>query len=63
MEPSFHSRKSHTTQNVMTTVDFDLWFTYVMAGWEGTTHDPLVLRDDLERQNDLCVPQGNRSDL
>ena len=41
-------------------VDFDLRFTYVLAGWEGTTHDELVLRDDLERENGLHVPQGNR---
>jgi hypothetical protein len=44
-------------------VDFDLRFTYVMVGWEGTTHDALVLRDALERTNDLCDPQGNRSYL
>jgi hypothetical protein len=63
MKTSFHGRKSHTTQNVMAAVDFDLWFTYVMAGWEGMTHDALVLRDALERQNGLRVPQGNRSYL
>jgi hypothetical protein len=34
------------------------WFTYVLAGWEGTTHDALVLRDALERENGLRVPQG-----
>jgi hypothetical protein len=63
MEPSFHGRKSHTTQNMMAVVDFDLRFTYVMAGWESTAHDTLVLRDALERQNGLRAPQGNRSDL
>jgi hypothetical protein len=40
-------------------VDFDLRFTYVLAGWEGTTHDANVLRDALERVNGLRVPQGN----
>jgi hypothetical protein len=63
MEPSFHGRKSHATQNVMAVVDFDLRFTYVMAGWEGTSHDALVLRDALEHPNGLRVSQGNRSDL
>jgi hypothetical protein len=43
METSFHGRKSHCTQNVMVAVDFDFWFTYVLAGWEGTSHDALVL--------------------
>jgi hypothetical protein len=63
MEHSFHGRKSHATKNVMAVVDFDLRFTYIMARWEGTTHDALVLRDALERTNDLRAPQGNRSDL
>lgn len=44
----------------MAAVDFDLRFTYVLAGWEGTAHDALVLRDALERENGLRVPQGNR---
>jgi hypothetical protein len=55
MEYLFHGRKSHATQNIMGVVD---WFTYVLAGWEGTTHDTLVLRDALERENGLRVPQG-----
>ncbi|XP_022683860.1 putative nuclease HARBI1 [Setaria italica] len=58
MELSFRGRKSYASQNVMAAVDFDLWFTYVLAGWEGTTHDALVLRDALERENGLRVPQG-----
>ena len=44
----------------MAAVDFDLWFTYVLAGWEGAAHDALVLRDALECENGLRVPQGNR---
>jgi len=44
----------------MAAVDFDLRFTYVLAGWEGAAHDALVLRDALERENGLRVPQGNR---
>jgi hypothetical protein len=59
MEQAFHGRKSYATQNVMATVDFDLRFTYVLAGWEGTTHDANVLRDALERVNGFRVPQGN----
>jgi hypothetical protein len=61
MESSFCGRKSHATQNVMAAVDFDLRFTYVLAGWEGTAHDAVVLRDALERENGLLVPQGNRT--
>ncbi|XP_022684247.1 putative nuclease HARBI1 [Setaria italica] len=58
MELSFRGRKSYASQNVMAAVDFDLRFTYVLAGWEGTAHDALVLRDALERENGLRVPQG-----
>jgi len=60
LEHSFRGRKSFATQNVMAAVDFNLRFTYVLAGWEGTTHDALVLRDALERPNGLRVPQGNK---
>ena len=60
MEAAFRGRKKYTTQNVMAAVDFDLRFTYVLAGWEGTTHDAVVLRDALGRENGLRVPQGNR---
>ena len=58
MEAAFRGRKSFPTQNVMAAVDFDLRFTYVLAGWEGTAHDATVLADAIERENGLCVPQG-----
>ncbi|XP_044385890.1 protein ALP1-like [Triticum aestivum] len=58
MEAAFHGRKTYATQNVMAAGDLDLRFTYVLAGWEGTAHDALVLRDALERENGLRVPQG-----
>jgi hypothetical protein len=43
MDASFHGRKNYTTQNVMQDIDFDIWFTFVLAGWEATTHDANVL--------------------
>jgi hypothetical protein len=58
MEASFCGRKNYATQNVMAVIDFDLRFTYVLAGWEGTAHDATVLRDALEQENGLRVPQG-----
>ena len=39
MQDRFRGRKSITTQNVLAAVDFDLRFTYVLAGWEGSAHD------------------------
>jgi hypothetical protein len=52
-------RKHTTTQNVLAAVDFDLRFTYILAGWDGTAHDALILADALQRMG-LKVPQGNR---
>jgi hypothetical protein len=43
----------------MAAVDFDLRFTYVLAGWEGSAHDAVVLVDALQRHNGLVVPKGN----
>ena len=51
-------RKHITTQNILAAVDFDLRFTYVLAGWEGSAHDALILADALEREDGLKVPQG-----
>ena len=43
----------------MATVDFDLKFTYVLAGWEGSAHDALILSDAVERNDGLSLPAGN----
>ncbi|XBJ07971.1 hypothetical protein VPH35_013394 [Triticum aestivum] len=58
VEHSFRGRKAFTTQNVMAAVDFDLRFTYVLAGWEGSAHDATVLADALTRERGLQVPPG-----
>ncbi|XP_021321676.1 protein ALP1-like [Sorghum bicolor] len=42
----------------MVVVDFDLKFTYVLAGWEGFAHDALILSDAIERQDGFTMPQG-----
>jgi hypothetical protein len=60
VEHSFHGRKTFATQNVMEAADFDLQFTYVLASWEGTTYDALVLADAIEHERGLQVPQGNK---
>ncbi|XP_038687548.1 protein ANTAGONIST OF LIKE HETEROCHROMATIN PROTEIN 1-like [Tripterygium wilfordii] len=35
-------RKGVTTQNVMTVCDFDMLFTFVCGGWEGSAHDSRI---------------------
>jgi hypothetical protein len=59
MQQAFRGRKSNPTQNVMAAVDFDLKFTYVLAGWEDSTHDALILADAIERNDGFIVPEGN----
>lgn len=49
MQGPFRGRKNGCTQNVMAAVDFDLKFSFVLAGWEGSAHDAVVLADALER--------------
>ncbi|PIA60800.1 hypothetical protein AQUCO_00300371v1 [Aquilegia coerulea] len=51
-------RKSFTSQNVLAACSFDLKFTYVLVGWEGTTHDQRVLDDARTRPNPFRIPQG-----
>jgi len=59
MQGPFRGRKGSYTQNVMVAIDFDLKFTYVLAGWEGSAHDALVLADAIERYGGLSVVEGN----
>jgi hypothetical protein len=58
MQPAFMGRKHTTTQNVLASVNWDLRFTYILASWEGSAHDALILADALERPNGLSVHPG-----
>ncbi|XP_021762193.1 uncharacterized protein LOC110726959 [Chenopodium quinoa] len=49
MQGRFRGRKGGKTQNMLGAVDFDMKFTYVLAGWEGSSHDSKVLQDALKR--------------
>ena len=42
----------------MVAVYFDHKFTYVLAGWEGSAQDELILADVLERNDGFVVPAG-----
>jgi hypothetical protein len=59
MQRAFRGRKHNPTQNMMAAVDFDLKFTYVLIGWEGSTHDALILADAIDRNDGFTVPKGN----
>lgn len=58
MQDRFRGRKHYPTQNVLAAVDFDLRFTYVLAGWEGSAHDSFVLQDALSRPSGLQILEG-----
>ncbi|XP_020242337.1 uncharacterized protein LOC109820589 isoform X2 [Asparagus officinalis] len=54
----YRGRKEFPTQNVLAACTFDLKFTYVLAGWEGSASDSRVLNNALIRQDKIFVPQG-----
>ncbi|WJX25100.1 hypothetical protein P8452_14172 [Trifolium repens] len=56
--PRFRGRKEHPTQNILAACNFDMKFTYVLAGWEGTTSDSRILKDALTKQDPLIIPEG-----
>nr|XP_051211850.1 protein ALP1-like [Lolium perenne] len=58
MSAAFRGRKHYTSQNVLAAEDFDMRFTYVLAGWEGSAHDASILADSLSRPDGLQIPNG-----
>jgi DDE superfamily endonuclease len=44
----YRNRKQAYSQNVMAVVDFDGNFLAIVAGWEGSAHDNLILRKSVE---------------
>ena len=50
--------KGYTTQNVLASCSFDLKFTYVLPGWEGTASDSRIIKSALTRNDYLKIPQG-----
>ncbi|KAK1391113.1 hypothetical protein POM88_019291 [Heracleum sosnowskyi] len=57
IQGSFAVRKDGTTQNVLAAITFDLKFSYVLAGWEGSAHDCRVLNDALSRCDGLKIAE------
>ena len=44
---AFRDRRNDITQNVMCACNFDMRFTYVYSGWEGSANDLRVMQDAL----------------
>ncbi|XP_059635445.1 uncharacterized protein LOC132277619 [Cornus florida] len=51
----FRGKKGDTTQNLMVVCDFDIMFTYVVAGWEGSANDSKILNKIINNE-DLHFP-------
>ncbi|XP_071674433.1 uncharacterized protein [Lolium perenne] len=58
MHAAFRGRKHYTSQNVLAAVDFDMRFTYVIVGSEGSAHDASILTDSLSRPDGLQILDG-----
>jgi hypothetical protein len=39
-------------------MNFDLKFTNVLAGWEGSAHNASILNDSLSRPDSIHLPEG-----
>ncbi|KAM3343639.1 hypothetical protein P3S68_025728 [Capsicum galapagoense] len=55
--PKYHGRKDYPIQNVLAACTFDLKFTYVLAGWEGTESDSRIMKEALNSQDSLKIPE------
>ncbi|KAL4561033.1 hypothetical protein LXL04_033194 [Taraxacum kok-saghyz] len=56
--PRYRGRKGYPTINVLAACSFDLKFTYVLTGWEGTASDSRILKSALNREDKLVIPPG-----
>ncbi|KAF7832131.1 protein ALP1-like [Senna tora] len=59
-QTAFRGRKIVITQNVMAICDFDMMFTFVYTGWEGTTNDSRVFLDALKPTNNFPKPHADQ---
>jgi hypothetical protein len=57
-QASWRNRKGFISQNVFAACSFDLQFTFIHAGWQGSAHDALVLKDAIAKQR--FRPPANR---
>ncbi|XP_077237296.1 uncharacterized protein LOC143878967 [Tasmannia lanceolata] len=51
-------RKHFPSQNVLACYDFDLKFTYVLCGWEGSASDSRMLASAISKQNGIPILPG-----
>ncbi|CAI9262654.1 unnamed protein product [Lactuca saligna] len=60
-EVKYIGRKGYATQNIMDVCDFNMCFTFVWAGWEGTAHDTRIFNEALQRPDlNFPYPTGDK---
>lgn len=55
-QAAWRNRKGFISQNVLAAYDMDMYFVYILAGWEGTAHDGRVLNDAINKG--FIAPSG-----
>ncbi|KAG8380409.1 hypothetical protein BUALT_Bualt06G0012400 [Buddleja alternifolia] len=55
----YRNRKGDVSTNVLAVCDINMNYTHLLCGWEGSAADSRVLKDAINRENGLRVPQGN----
>ncbi|KAF5799785.1 putative harbinger transposase-derived nuclease domain-containing protein [Helianthus annuus] len=60
-QTKYIGRKGYATQNIMAVCDFNMCFTFVWAGWEGSAHDTRIFNEALRRPELLFPhPTGDK---
>ncbi|KAL0539375.1 hypothetical protein IC582_023586 [Cucumis melo] len=60
-EIPFRGRKTNTTWNTMCVCSFDMLFTYVMSGWEGSANDSRILQECIKNpKNKFPMPKRGK---
>ncbi|XP_043717551.1 putative nuclease HARBI1 [Telopea speciosissima] len=56
----FRDRKGDISQNILAACNFDMKFTYILSGWEGSASDARILDHAIHKEGagKLVVPQG-----
>ncbi|KAI0514065.1 hypothetical protein KFK09_010099 [Dendrobium nobile] len=58
---AYIGRCGSTTQNVMAVCDFNMCFTFVMSGWEGSAHDSRIFKFAIRnQQHKFPMPPPNK---
>ena len=55
------NRKGHHSQNILAACSFDMKFTYMLAGYEGSTHDARMLDAAIEFHGFPIPPPGKNN--